>query len=451
MKLKLTFLLCLLCSLANAQQVDLKKAPINPNPLEDLKYVLPKCLAGNVVYFMGAFYNKEGQRLDASGLPYTIYATTPEDKAKVLYKIFDVYDNRGNLTQHNTYNGTSKISINYEYDAKNNLTKRTNGNTVYNYHYDNENRFNKLVISKTTSDNSLTENISYEYNGDITIVTKNSIDDSGGGEKSIHTFKNGLLISEDFGPTVKNEFAYVFDNKGNWIERNYVSGTNKDRRAIVYAEELIPSSMKVRETNVSHGANAKPALTANGKAMTVNYFQSQANYIAYIPLTKTYYFAKDYYKESRLQGAEFSLVELPIKDNFVAAKIYGSSYQILLNGLPLPDLVKVSAPDYILFYDPNGNRYLQVTENPSDPYGFGTISEFKTDYLGYNNIAAQTGYFFNKGARDFLFGARPGFLENGDLLIYLDGKPAYVAKANEATLDMKIYMITAYNGEKIKQ
>ncbi|MGW8123935.1 hypothetical protein ACV07N_14850 [Roseivirga echinicomitans] len=449
MKLKSTILLCLIVTFVNAQQPDLKRAPINPNPLEGYKYVLPKDVNTKAAYFMGRFYNEKGEMLHEAGLPYTVFATTEEATAKKLYGVHDVYDDRGNLTQHSIFYGSNKTAINFEYDPKNNLIKRTTNSTIDEYGYDRQNRLTNHKVINTYNGESLTEVISYKYNADITTISKTTVDASGTIQESVHTYKNGLLVSEDFGPTFKNEYTYLYDHKGNWIERNYASGGNRDRRNIVYPEDLVPSQIKVRETSQRIGYPA-PVLTANGVEMTVNSFKSEANYFAYIPITNTYYYAANYYSKTQTIGTETDVEVLPLKDSLVASKVAGTNYQFSQNGLLLPDIVKLPTSDFNLYYDPNGSRYFQVIEDPSNAYGLGEITEYKTNYLGYNNLEARRSHFYNKGKEDFLAGASPGQLENGDLLIYINGTPTFVAKMNVTTSDMTIYMVSDYKGEKIK-
>src|SRR5690606_23362237 len=104
--LNISLFLCL--NTVFGQNLIAKKAPLNPLPLEELAYMVPSLIDGEITYYKGHFYNDKREQLLENGKSFRSYANWAEKEAYEAKSTYSAFDASGKLLKLTDYKN-SKI------------------------------------------------------------------------------------------------------------------------------------------------------------------------------------------------------------------------------------------------------------------------------------------------------------------------------------------------------
>ncbi len=227
-----------------AQTVSFDKAPLNPNPLENLRYMVPSTLKGDVAFYAGNFYDTNRKQLLDDGSTFMKYAQWTKNEAYAAKGIFMKFNAQGKIEEIVNYN-TSTITYLYEYDKKGQLIKSQFQNDITTYTYDNVGRLDTEFNKFGSSDRTITKKYTYKNEGNLLKITKKSTYVDGEESEEFH-FKNGRKVYGKTALSIENDCEP--DARGNCVsEKNKKTGyINKIFYNVIYRDELKPENITVR-------------------------------------------------------------------------------------------------------------------------------------------------------------------------------------------------------------
>ncbi len=442
-----------------AQNIDWVNAPMNPIPSgADLKY---HNLKGDVLQeSILNYFTRDGKWFSYDG----VEEITKDSQGRVIF----FKNNNGN-----TYS--------YTYDKNGNLTEsKYNEAAPVIYTYDNLNR----VIKESYNDNqnrSRSSEYSYEKKGDILIVKEIKIEMGGEKfEKEIH-FKNGIEIFEKTKGYSGTKYEYQFDAKGNWISKSYIDAeTNTAKlssfdnipikprtRDIIYYSDFDKgiSALSIVLEDITKGKIANTPLLArphiNGKELKrqLLFCRLGNDYVFYIPISKSYYIARNAYANTNKDGQKIPAEKLITDaENIIVAN--SKSVRVIENGKTTTDGNEWKTINYT---DALGS-YVSVNQKNGRAYAFENmpaLSEGRTEAVAGKQIAGlwyvpisnkNDVYIFENGIYVQGKYTLVGFLSNTNnpVIQVAETTQKYVLSDFDTAVDKKFFKARLFNASTDK-
>ncbi len=390
-----TVVCCLLFFCVFSQyKPDFNKAPVNP--VADRHTLHAEHVTGDVYAIDGQIYDRKGKHV-WNGLSGTIYEVChyTKQEAQLLNKSYCLRDSKGRLIEEGYYeDGVLSLS---SYTYKNDLLIRTeHTSNIQNFEYDANGRIIKTNYTYKASKYGpeKTTYSKYTYHplkdGVLKVSTESQNHDGSISNYAYH-YKNGLPIYSVHDDYV---YEYRFDDKGNWVFNRF-SATNdrfgKKERSIIYYSDF---------------DNPK------------------------------FHFEPD-------PSIEFTPTLLP----YINGKI--------LRGSKITVIGK-NDQAYIFHYLPEVNYYIIPDAKALSILG-GKISKanaqavYNTQMVYYRNIEDKSYFVYDKGEKliDPNFGKNIVYLKDGDPVVTINDKPAYIFKDYFKAKDKELKPVLPYNGEPL--
>ncbi|MBF03133.1 MAG: hypothetical protein CMP76_07535 [Flavobacterium sp.] len=454
-RLILTLLFTLATLNTFSQKVDWVNAPMNPIPNGvDLKF---HNLKGDVLQeSILNYFTRDGKWFSYEG---------NEEIAK---------DNQGRAIVFKDYQGNS---YSYKYDEKGNLIEnKYNEAPPVIYTYDNLNR----VVKESYKDNQnriRSSEYSYEKKGDLLIVKEIKIEIGGEkNEKETH-FRNGIEVYEKFKGYSATKFEYLYDAKGNWISKSFIDAeTNTTKlssfdnkpikprtRDIIYYSDFDKgvSAFSVVLEDITKGKIPNTPLLArphiNGKELKKQllFCRLGNDYVFYIPISKSYYIARNAYANTNKDGQKLPVEKLITEaENIIVAN--SKNVRVIENGKTTADGNEWKTINYTNAL----SSYVSVNQKSGRAYAFENmppLSDTRTVAVAGKQIAGlwyvpisnkNDVYIFENGIYVQGKYTLVGFLVNTSSPVIQVGeatKKYYVLSDFDKAIDKKFFKARLFN------
>lgn len=442
-----------------SQKVDWVNAPMNPVPRgADLKY-----------------HNLKGDVFQESILNYF----TRDSK-------WFSYDNEEEITRDSQgrvifFKENNGNTYRYTYDKNGNLfeSKYNEAAPVF-YTYDNLNR----VIKESYKDNqnrSRSSEYSYEKKGDLLIVKEIKIEFNGEKKERETHFRNGIEVYEKFKGYSGTRFEYQYDAKGNWISKSFIDAeTNTTKlssfdnkpikprtRDIIYYSDLDKgvSVFSVVLEDITKGKIPNTPLLArpniNGKELKrqLLFCRLGNDYVFYIPISKSYYIARNAYANTNKDGKKLAVEKLITDaENIIVAN--SKSVRVIENGKTTTDGNEWKT----INYTERLGSYVSVNQKNGRAYAFENmpaLSEGRTEAVAGKLISGiwyipisnkNDAYIFENGIYVQGKYTLVGFLSNtsNPVIQVAETNKKYVLSDFDKAVDKKFFKARLFNASTDK-
>ncbi|WP_111308477.1 hypothetical protein [Confluentibacter sediminis] len=431
-----------------------KKAPLNPLPLEELAYMVPSLIDGDIAYYKGHFYNDKREQLLENGESFRSYANWTEKEAYEAKSIYMAFDASGKLLKLKDYKNFSTLTRAYTYNQKGLLTKSTFYNDSMFYHYDNKDRLLTEERYFSSSKTKVVVNYNYKTEDGLLKITRQTVYPTGKEQDELH-YKNGKLMY--YKSVLGEENVGVPDAKGNITKTKNIK-TNKVNNYyynVIYNDEINTKDLVVVNAKKNdYDRHNLPRLSVGDKIISnVNLTIVGNHVVFYIPTTQQYFIAKNFYN-STIKKDEAVNVEL-LQENNPYLHIWGNdsgNFYCLYKGSD-HSLKKFRDENYSVYYSPFDDTYFLVDKQKNTTSQAGTLANvqtFKGSVLMYVNYAKKTSVNLFEGENQtssFGWSAKP--LNVSEAVMLKNNEPKYIIPIVPKPDDLKIYLGRKYNNEVI--
>lgn len=431
-----------------------KKAPLNPLPLEELAYMVPSLIDGEITYYKGHFYNDKREQLLENGESFRSYANWAEKEAYDAKSIYMAFDASGKLLKLKDYKNSSTLTRAYTYNNKGLLTKSTFYNDSTFYHYDTSDRLLKEERYFSSSKTKVVVNYNYKTEDGLLKITRQTVYPTGEEQDELH-YKNGKLMY--YKTVLGEENVGVPDAKGNITKTKNIK-TNKLNNYyynVIYKDEINTKDLVVVNAKKNdYDRHNLPRLSVGDKIISNANLTTVGNHIVfYIPTTQQYFIAKNFYN-SAIKKDNSVNVEL-LQENNPYLHIWGNdsgNFYCLYKGSD-HSLKKFSDENYSIYYSPFDDTYFLVDKQKNTASQAGTLANvqtFKGSVLMYVNYTKKASVNLFEGENQTSsFGWSAKQLNANEAVMLKNNEPKFIIPIVPKPDDLKIYSGRRYNNEVI--
>ncbi len=449
-------IIALVSMLSFAQQPSWQQAPLNfiPDALRhDAQQVQGDVYSiDNLYYDHDGFYTGVAVNGLISDRKWTINDINEPDFPGAVRE----YDAANNLVKLTFYDaGILDRTFEYVYNKAGLITSAlTDGKVTSTYTYDSKNRLTGFVNLDPL--NAHTKKFKYKQDGELLKVTQLRITKDGKKENTetseLH-FLNGLEVYNS-NKTIQN--TYEYDHRGNWIAKTFLYAneqeTTTQQRTITYHSERPKAEELTVIKDFKNDDLTQPIFTlkVNGTdsdLFTLRHVPALDVVFIYNNLTGDYFYALDTMKVSYALKTVYSVKSAYAATPYIA--VYMENDLVLLDKSALldnSDLVTTMFGIARVFYDKStGHSYFHLNalydDMPIVP--LAKVDEAQKAFYVITN--EDTMVLVDEGVsmfddREVVF----KYLENGNPVVVIDGKPLYVLPPFETMTRNIIGIAAAY-------
>ncbi|MFC7357609.1 hypothetical protein ACFQO1_07915 [Jejudonia soesokkakensis] len=429
------------------QTARFEEAPLNPKPLEALKFVVPSDIKGDVAYYAGKFYDNDRKQLLEDGSSFTKYSQWSKEEAYKEKSPYMQFNTKGQLTEY-IINNSSSLRYVYEYDSKGNLIKKQYQNDITTYEYDKKGRLDTEYRTFSTTDRTVSIKYTYKQENDLLKITKTSTYPDGIETEEFH-FKDGRKVYEKSALSV--ESICEPDGKGNCVSKKYIKDNRieKVHYNVVYRDHMKPEYVVVRDIRANQYAVSIPQIEIEGSIINLPMDRLKEDVLIYLPNTKQYLIANDFY-DSKITKENPVPVEILQSNSPYLGIWYSETFPVFLKNGSREGIIKNGDSNYTLFYDQEEEKYFYIDKNtkgiPKEFINFKVIDAPLVMYMGEN---LQDNMTLIKGAKQyFTYGWSSKPLNEKEAILFYENTPLYIVPIIPKPEPLKIYAGRNYKGEK---
>ncbi|MFC7358298.1 hypothetical protein ACFQO1_11410 [Jejudonia soesokkakensis] len=449
-----------ICSITAQTGNNWEIAPVNPSVESDYNSKLVK---GKYAIISYDIYNEDGSKWGTnSGKihdPYTL------EEAKAKKSIFKKLDSKGQLIEMRTYWGDTEKITTYTYNSKGLLTNQKSPTYNYDYEYDSQGRVSKYVFTNFDRNETSIKTYTYKKEGGLLKVIEETTGTGYFQPYYESHYKDGLQV---FTKKDKNSpgftHIYTYDDRGNWITHQYDANpgtyTGKIDRTITYWDEITNPNAKFevisKIISPDYGDMTAPYVFLNGEKIIIPTDKATGDtFIFYVPQTKTHYAAVDAYSKSKnTLNYKHDVIKLASNSEVVLFRNNGY-FNLIENGKLVSGEKNYSNAYGTLIYHLEGTDTTYIIPEYSDETKRGVPGYLKKGpSLFYLRDVASDKYHLVENGNFVDYSKIDGnwrFLENGDPVISVDGKPTYILSGYYDAKNNAVMQAKKYTSEKIKE
>jgi hypothetical protein len=444
-----------LCQTAFAQKIDFENAPRNPIGFKHKK---------EHFFLRGDIYSSAGKIFDQSGNLIFNYGTRYyyDANGRITGNNYDdtfEYDSRGNIVKFQYKSGSASL---YRFNSKNLLTyEKSSYGDEKDYVYDSKNRIIKTIIKKKGK-LSQERTFSYSKKGDSLLIDmKYTYTNGRRGFTATSYYINGFLVKENVSSGV---YRYIVktDRQGNKIDFYDADRANAKHFETVnryFSDANKPIKIEYGYYKLSENKDAKKTGTiyVNGKRSTdvaISKGVQPNEKVIYDGLTQTYYAVADIIPENHTLDTRIPVTNVLSKGNPYINYVHDGKFINYVDGYN-----KVKSRSFA-FLGPHmidyridkslGRTYIVRNYKNIKDQRVKQMELFSKDtasILYIRELKKENFFIVDKGKHIDYKKARFEYLTNGDPVIFVDNKPAYVLTGFRMAQDNEVKIGKRYDGE----
>ncbi|MGJ8684964.1 MAG: hypothetical protein ACSHWW_10095 [Nonlabens sp.] len=376
------------------------------------------------------------------------------ERAKKENKTYFKIEN-GLITERKIYYATD-IDL-FAYDDKDRITYYENEFWKYKYEYDSKSRVIKeTAFNKEDRYDKVTK---YKYStvGDLLRVDISTTDQEEKEYDYYKIFKNGLLVENLSGMGVI-KWTYEFDHKGNYISKDY-TGSYADPRpiSVMYYEDLDRFNKKgkipwKKEEIVPGSKIAAPYIYVYNKTIR-NIAPGRGiggEVIFYLDIDQSYYSGKNAYADKFDKTSTGEALFLHRGDKIIM--LYDGRYARLFDeGKSKKELkYKSYGKDYLVIDTVDQKQYLVKNVDASNYVNPAKKYVMDASFFGHDKKGGNYILFINGKTPDYSRIKKDKYTENGDPVVFYDGKPILILKGYFEMEEKRLMPAVPYKGEALR-
>ena len=418
-----------------AQKYNWQQAPLNFIPdsrLQDAQQV-----SGDVYSIDNMFYDKNGLYIGVvSGSLIEKRNWTASDINEPEFPgVLRAYDADNNLTKLTFYKaGVIDVVFEYKYNASGLVTEAlTDGVVSSTYTYDENNRLS--TFTNLNPQNKHTKKFAYKQDGDVLKVIQIRISTELDMETSELHFLNGLEVYDS---TKNNQHMYDFDHHGNWISKTFQQNNEKQprtqKRVITYHSErpkaeAISLIKEYKENDINKPFYSVQVNNEPSNLFSISKISELDAIFIYNTITGDYFYALDDIKPQKAFRTSFGVKSVFAATPVIAINNEKGDFILDKNRVfTKSTITSARLGDATVFYEKStGVTYIHLDKirqaTPIVP-----LEKVESELTAFFLISNENKLsLVDKGVSMFEDNkVEIKYLEKGNLIVVIDGKPTYV-------------------------